>query len=590
MTTGLSEQGPQTAKRGRGHPRGSKFADRDAEIERLYLEDGLTLEEIGRKFQLTRERVRQLLKRRGADNPAQSSGVRRDRKANAAAVADEQFDASTRGRLVSLLLRAEVPILEIVARLSQLGHVVDEPTVTAYARRHRLPIPRPGEARFPPSILRLAVLAAATDASGEIAMDDQAIWIESEALHQLAAVSSGPAEVSALAARASAARRAPEPGTITKAAYEMWRDTWLARFPKSDSLPWPPTAQTVMKRLGGGYWSDALRDVGLLPSERGRSRGALVFTEENEYETAMSEFLTTSASEDRPVSMAEYDRWAVGRVVPSAAAVRTHFGGWNAAKLAGATFSGAPAEGRRRRVQPGDELVDRFRAQLRREFSEAALSLEADVHRKARDMKTKDVADELLAGSVTAFEEFRRRWLYAAIKEDTSKFLERLSPDGQATNSEKRLWSAVTNLEPRDAVEFVITGTSLDGLLSSTDGDLRASGSWLAPAQQARLDRIPLGDSPLWRVLKGSRNLRVHRSDRATRALAAAWRDLDLEGEHSWAGRSAPSTPPNVLRWLVAEVTRGSVFGETRLARSRLAVLLEMLDRTAVLMRSQPAE
>lgn len=513
-------------------------------MEKLYAEDGWTYEQIGIEFNITRQRVQQILEKLGADDTITARRIRRGRKEEAIAAEAGRFDAVT-GPLVRRLLTVEVAAEEIEKRLTFLGHAITELDVRSYAERHHLPVAKPIAPRFSAAMLRLAVQAAAADARGRTVDEAGAALVESEDLEALLEVSTGADEVVALAALAAAARGAPEPLVLAKSEYDAWRSRWLETYPKDGVFPWPPTAQTVTKRLGLGYWNGAVRNAGLASNASGRTPGAVIYTTDGEYELAVSEFLRTAAEDGRPLTISEYDRWARTQVAPTGAAVRNQFGGWNAAKIAAQTASGAPAARRRGpRNLPADQVVDAFVLQIERGLVAAAGRIPQDGHRAEIAMQTKQEAVQLLGDLVTAFEGFRRRWIYAAISEDPSSFRSKLSSTGDATNQEKRSWAAIGGQLSRDTVESVVSSRGLDRLLSASAGDLRSSDSWLSPPQQARLDRIERAESLRWRLLKAARNVLEHESGDAIALLKLTLSQLDSNVDPELIVTRAPVAPP----------------------------------------------
>ena len=80
--------------------------------------------------------------------------------------------------------------------------------------------------------------------------------------------------------------------TIPAAVYERLRTqdiTSRGVHSSQGMVRWPPTCQTITKRCGGS-WNEALHNMGLMTSKRGRSRGSLKFTDEI-YLRAGAEFL-----------------------------------------------------------------------------------------------------------------------------------------------------------------------------------------------------------------------------------------------------------------------------------------------------------
>lgn len=130
--------------------------------------------------------------------------------------------------------------------------------------------------------------------------------------------------------------------SLSAAQYDSARADYLAEkriVAKPGVAIWPPTSQTLMKRLGNGSWSTAMTSLGLTTNS-GRARGAGSFSVDD-YRCAVAGFLDAVADIDnRSVtsdSFAQYTAWAkersaAGAKRPSGAAVRQHFGSWEAAK------------------------------------------------------------------------------------------------------------------------------------------------------------------------------------------------------------------------------------------------------------------
>lgn len=123
--------------------------------------------------------------------------------------------------------------------------------------------------------------------------------------------------------------------TIPAAVYERLRTqdiTSRGVHSSQGMVRWPPTCQTITKRCGGS-WNEALHNMGLMTSKRGRSRGSLKFTDEI-YLRAGAEFLMHCNEIGKGSTVAYYCQWVArerraGRVWPSAAAQRQLRGTWN---------------------------------------------------------------------------------------------------------------------------------------------------------------------------------------------------------------------------------------------------------------------
>lgn len=142
--------------------------------------------------------------------------------------------------------------------------------------------------------------------------------------------------------------------TISRARYDEIRDLLVEncgplRAPtevEADSVSrvymWPPTAQTLMKRLGGGYWNGVLAAAGLQTVARGRARGRGSYTDA-EYRQAIILFMRECSRANREPSYSAYTAWlrkeeTARRNWPSPAAMRVKYGSWNRAKEEGSAY------------------------------------------------------------------------------------------------------------------------------------------------------------------------------------------------------------------------------------------------------------
>jgi len=100
---------------------------------------------------------------------------------------------------------------------------------------------------------------------------------------------------SAIAVATEAKERAlSSPISLTANQYSELRAP-MADYQRGAMHRWPADAQTVMKRLGKGYWSDAMSTLGLVPNIRGRGRGLLLFDEDS-YEKALQNYVADRKS------------------------------------------------------------------------------------------------------------------------------------------------------------------------------------------------------------------------------------------------------------------------------------------------------
>lgn len=123
--------------------------------------------------------------------------------------------------------------------------------------------------------------------------------------------------------------------TIPAAIYERLRTKDITERGVNSSqgmVRWPPTCQTITKRCGG-TWNQALENLGLATSKRGRACGSLKFSDEI-YLKAALEFVNHCHLTEKSTTVAYYSQWVArerraGRNWPSAAAQRQMRGTWN---------------------------------------------------------------------------------------------------------------------------------------------------------------------------------------------------------------------------------------------------------------------
>lgn len=357
---------------------------------------------------------------------------------------------------------------------------------------------------------------------------------------------------------------------ISAGRYNARRQTVLEELGMESSKgarPWPPTSQTVMKRLGEGSWAKAQVALGLTPDSRGRPEGLLMF-EPKDYPAAMVDFLRDAQSVGSPTTFEGYASWVEaeersGRRRPSPPSVRLHYRGWTAAKRA-AIIGGAAVSAPRRRERSGIPHAATALHHAQQEISRAltALSELRPAERSAH-----------LEGALRAFMqefEFRRRdWIRTAVSLDTSTVGRRLADPALKAKHRAAL------MQSPPAVDEILTDMYLDKL---GNGDPRVTDGWMGPAVQAELDAVPDGTIARFTVLKESRNYLVHGSQEARRRLQSALEVLaevepDFDLKQSLTARV-------LLTWLLAneqrrlrrllgcvpDMWRAMVVGETLLA------------------------
>jgi hypothetical protein len=312
--------------------------------------------------------------------------------------------------------------------------------------------------------------------------------------------------------------------TISRRLYDKLRGEILSELglvSARGATVWPPSGQTVMTRLGGGYWAEALISMGLPPGEGGRERGLLRFTE-NDYENAVADFLASVEEIGHPSTYEAFSRWIdgeerTGRRRPSAPAVRLHFTSWNNARRIMAS-PGAPAPGRRMRETRAPKRLTAGTFALHKAQSELERFL-AQLEDTAR-AELSAAVDDFIKGYWQEFERSRRDWLRSVIGADPGAVSRRLGTGALPRHQREAL-----QLDPPDLVT-ALSDIYLDRMLSGKTGGPRNTDSWLPPQAQAELDALP--DDVIGRVsvLHEIRNFLVHGSDEARGRLQEALGDL----------------------------------------------------------------
>lgn len=315
-------------------------ADRDAEILRLWTEELLVLEEIGARFGLTRERVRQILAKLGAPSAAELRVRRAGAKAQAhddavRAVLDRASDAID--RYMDQGISRETMVERLQAQLTD----VDEAVIRDALRQVPAAFaPERVKHAFPESVVAAAlwyILGVANAVAPSVSADDARATEDPVVVDFLDGYAPPLPSDAILRVIASARVAAEEDASLTVSAarYETLRGAALEQFgldSKQGTTPWPPTKQTINKRLGEGSWADALASQGLGIARAGRKRGLLHFTADD-YTDAVAAFAETAMRAGQHPSFDRYEAWVgaeakAGRRRPSGAGVRLRFGGW----------------------------------------------------------------------------------------------------------------------------------------------------------------------------------------------------------------------------------------------------------------------
>jgi hypothetical protein len=414
------------------------------------------------------------------------------------------------------------------------------------------------EYAFPTAAIEAAVwyaIACNLDLSLDISVamhqiDLAEAWEVAAVLDQQGLEAEARAKILIMIANARAHAVENEAVTITKKRYDEVRREILddlGLVSAQGIMPWPPTAQTVMKRLGGGYWAEALRNIGLTPDERGRERGLLRFTE-NDYDNAVVDFLAQANATGRPPTFEAYGDWVesedrAGRRRPSAPAVRLRYTNWNNAKrMVAASGARTPASlHTRERIVTERSLVStlalhKAQDELRSFFEELGKTASSEVSA---------TVEKFIKMYWQEFEYSRREWLRAAVEVDPEAVGRRLQQGGLSRSQRD-----VLELHPPN-ISAALSDIYLDKMLSGRNGGPRNTDSWLRPEAQAELDALPDDVVARVEVLHQIRNFLTHGSEEARDRLRTALAHLASEDSRFALRRNISRRI--LLDWLTAE-------------------------------------
>lgn len=544
-------------------------AERDSEIVRLY-EQGIPTTQLADRFEVTRQRIDQILKARGAIDASQARAVRSDQRAQGRAEAVQVFLAEHQATPRSLASSGATRV-EAETKFGYLVPEVAADTVREAIRQSGVLFDANREDyHFGHSVVEAGIwhiLAIANGLEGDlpVALAELSLAEMTDVAEALAEMGIGPQVTRDVLLSIAAARRhlitVPEM-TISKKRYDERRILALEKLGLNSgkgSLVWPPTSQTVMKRLGKGYWKDALESVGITASDKGRSRGLIVF-EEFDYRNAIIDFLEHCNATGSPESFDSFEAWVgnedrLGRQRPSGPAVRNFFQSWINAKRTVRTGWSIQSE----RPSSTTAAASAARTALHDARSAQSAALAQFAHLPARESAS------ALAGFIKdymgIFEARRRVWFRAIVKQDPEASKRRLKASGLKPIQRSHLSS-----EPPD-LGAVLTDMYLDRLLGTPEG-VRNTDGWLATEVHAELDSITDEDLRAMRVMRELRNFFTHDSSESQARLTEAVGVLGHLDKRFRTDR--PLTRRFVCRWLLSDdaariaILSGSIFAAWR--------------------------
>ncbi|WP_371782848.1 hypothetical protein [Streptosporangium subroseum] len=488
---------------------------RAIQIKRLY-EQGMSQREIGELYGLTGPRVHQILHQVGA------AARPRDRKPPVQNLTKAVISfTSEYGGIIAKLAASGMSHAEVIARFQLILPDVDI-TVVGKGIRATDAIFDHWSARdaalFSERAIEAAVwylLGRSLDLAGDsrtaLTTDDFEEALEvSAALEEQGIVRPEIASVLCLIATTRAFFRDTLDATISRKRYDQLRLQVLGEWGLpmgGKAVVWPPTGLTVMKRLGDGYWADALRTIGLHPTSGGRPRGLLKYREED-YELAVSDYFDYSKNQGHVPSIEGYRRWVefegrAGYDRPAWETIRLLYKTWTNVRRAAARPHRPQSAWKVNQIPHSTRALH----DAQREWKRFVAELGATPPTKASAVVT-----NFVCSCAQEFEARRRDWLRAAITIDADAVRRLLEEESL---SKRRRLALEAGASPAD----VLMDRDIDRLGAE---DPRRTDGWLRPEAQAELDFVPDEVALRYKVLREARNYFTHRSDESRQRLHAA--------------------------------------------------------------------
>jgi hypothetical protein len=560
-------------------------ATRDQQMVELY-RSGTSMTALATQFKVSRQRVHQILRRCGAVTAQTARSVRRNIREEHRAGEVEAF-LSQHQATITVLAASGAGRLDVEARFILLLPGIPAAVIgDAVASAGVLFDVNVQEFVFSPAVIESGVwYLLACDlqlpADPAIALKELDLVQGQEIAAALRQDELDPETVAMVLCRVAAARSYALQNplvTLTKARFDSVRRQVLDDLGLTSAqglAPWPPTSQTVMKRLGGGYWADALRGIGITPHTRGRSRGLVVF-EEGEYDAAVVDFLAQSTATGQPATFEAYGEWVdsedrAGRRRPSQGAVRLRYTSWINAKrmviASGARSAPRITAHARPEVQPtsvGTIALHQAQTELARFRQEIS---------GQRAGRVSAVAERFIKNYCQRFEYSRREWIRQTVFLDDQAIARRL-----ASGSLSRAQRAALEQEPQD-VMGALKDMYLDKMLSGPQGGPRNTDGWLRADAQVELDAMSDETVAKVKVLRETRNLLTHDSEEAKARLTQS---IDaLSSLDSGFNLRQATTRRVILIWLSgADGQRLRQLAEGIVATWRAMIVAESVLRT----------
>ncbi|WP_026556445.1 sigma factor-like helix-turn-helix DNA-binding protein [Arthrobacter sp. 35W] len=306
--------------------------------------DGETLDAIGQSFGVTRERVRQIISKLGGTNAEESRRKRLEARTVETQTARQLF-MDRFGNLALQLANRGITRSDAIVKLKTVFPTIDVDLADDALRDSKIVFDKaPSEEIFSAEAIAAGIwyllgsdLGLAPDFEYAVVCLDLALMDELKAALSTASV--GSEDIATILGVIGAAQKyaLTEPKcSITHQRYDQLRNELvgaLGLVSRQGSMPWPPTHQTVIKRLNG--WNNALQNMGIGTSPLGRGKGLVKFTQ-TEYTDAVQDYCMAMEYADTRATAEGYDTWvkseaSSGRSRPTLASVRNVYSTWNQA-------------------------------------------------------------------------------------------------------------------------------------------------------------------------------------------------------------------------------------------------------------------
>lgn len=302
---------------------------------------GETLDSIGQDYGITRERVRQIVKKLGGAGAIEARAKRQE-SGLAAQGATRLAFLDRFGEIAADLAGRGYSRPAVITRLTAVFPDIDSTVADdALAGSGIIFDKKSMENRFSDATIIAGLwyllgseLSLAPDREWAAAnLGDEAF---DELPHALANATINDDDLATILGLIGAAQRHsidhPEI-TITGARYQELREELVAAFglvSEKGTAPWPPTRQTVMKRFGG--WNEALLEMGVSTALKGRPKGLVQFTQKD-YDDAVVAFKIHAETNGLSPAVANYGPWAQAQTAagfrrPSVSSMRNLYGSW----------------------------------------------------------------------------------------------------------------------------------------------------------------------------------------------------------------------------------------------------------------------